>query len=283
MFRSDGHRLPNRLEKILLKAASGLRRFLLVRVRLDDKGYRSVYLCENKNDAQRPMSLWIKEAGTMRWIDGEVRAGDIFMDIGANIGIYTLAAAHRVGKTGKVYAFEPHKMNGITLLRNLEASGLADRVDFFACALSDASTVLPFNYVSLASASSGSQLGHTRVAGASRDFKPVAREMLAAVTIDELMANGSIKAPNLVKIDVDGNEIKILRGMKKLLTGKDRPRALQVELNAGEQEGIVSFLAECGYALAERHHTRHGEKQLQRGIPLEKVAHNAIFRPRPAA
>lgn len=98
MFRSDGHRLPNRLEKILLKAAGGLRRLLLVRVRLDDKGYRSVYLCENKNDAQRPMSSWIKEAGTMRWIDGEVRAGDIFMDIGANIGIYTLAAAHRVGK-----------------------------------------------------------------------------------------------------------------------------------------------------------------------------------------
>lgn len=174
-------------------------------------------------------------------------------------------------------------MNGIALLRNLEASGLADHVDFFACALSDESTVLPFNYVSLASASSGSQLGHTRVAGASRDFKPVVREMLAAVTVDELMTNGSIKAPSLVKIDVDGNEIRILRGMKKLLTGKDRPRALQVELNAGEQEKIVSFLAECGYALAERHHTRHGEKQLQRGIPLEKVAHNAIFRPRPAA
>jgi FkbM family methyltransferase len=283
MFRSDGHRLPNRLEKILLKAAGGLRRLLLVRVRLDDKGYRSVYLCENKNDAQRPMSLWIKEKGTMRWIDGEVRAGDIFMDIGANIGIYTLAAAHRVGENGKVYAFEPHKVNGITLLRNLEASGLAGRVDFFACALSDAAGVLPFNYVSLASASSGSQLGHTRVAGASRDFRPVAREMLAAVTVDELIAGGAIKAPNLVKIDVDGNEIKILRGMKKLLTGKDRPRALQVELNAGEQEEIVSFLAECGYALAERHHTRHGEKQIQRGIPLEKVAHNAIFRPRQAA
>lgn len=283
MFRSDGHRLPNRLEKILLKAAGGLRRLLLVRVRLDDKGHRSVYLCESKFDALRPMSLWIKEAGTMRWIDGEVRAGDIFMDIGANIGIYTLAAAHRVGNTGKVYAFEPHKMNGITLLRNIEASGLADRVDFFACALSDASGVLPFNYVSLASASSGSQLGHARVAGASRDFKPAAREMLAAVTVNDLMANGTIKAPNLVKIDVDGNELKILNGMKKLLTGKDRPRAVQVEINAGEQEKIASFLADCGYTLAERHHTKDGEKQIKRGIPLEKIAHNAIFRPRQAA
>ncbi len=282
MFRSDGHRLPNRLEKILLKAASGLRRLLLLRVRLDDKDYRSIYLCESKYDAQRPMSLWIKEAGTMRWIDGEVRAGDIFMDIGANIGIYTLAAAHRVGKTGRVYAFEPHKMNGVSLLRNLAASGLADRVDFFACALSDASHVLPFNYVSLTSASSGSQLGHTRVAGASREFRPVAREMLAAVTVDDLLGSGAIKPPNLVKIDVDGNEIKILQGMKKLLAGKDRPRALQVELNVGEQEEIASFLADCGYALAERHHTRPGEKQIERGMPLEKVAHNAIFRPRPA-
>jgi hypothetical protein len=66
MFRSDGRRLPNRLEKILLKAAGGLRRLLLVRVRLDDKGHRSVYLCENKHDAERPMSLWVKETGTMR-------------------------------------------------------------------------------------------------------------------------------------------------------------------------------------------------------------------------
>jgi FkbM family methyltransferase len=267
------------LEKILLRAAGGLRRLLLLRVRLDENGHRSVYLCESKHDAERPMSLWVKEEGTMRWIDGEVRAGDIFMDIGANIGIYTLAAAHRVGKTGKVYAFEPHKMNGVTLLRNLAASGLADRVDFFACALSDASGVLPFNYASLASASSGSQLGHTRVAGASRDFKPVAREMLAAITVDELIAGGTIKAPNLVKIDVDGNEIKILQGMKKLLSGKDRPRALQVELNIGEQEEIASYLADCGYALAERHHTRPGERRLKSGIPLEKVAHNAIFRP----
>lgn len=283
MFRSDGRRLPNRLEKILLKAAGGLRRLLLVRVRLDDKGYRSVYLCENKHDAERPMSLWVKETGTMRWIDSEVRAGDIFMDIGANIGIYTLAAAHRVGKTGKVYAFEPHKMNGVTLLRNLAASDLADRVDFFACALSDAPGVLPFNYVSLASASSGGQLGHTRVAGAGREFEPVAREMLAAVSVDELIAGETIKAPNLVKIDVDGNEIKILRGMKRLFTGKDRPRALQVEINAGEQEEIVSFLADCGYVLAERHHTRPGEGQLKSGMPLEKVAHNAIFRPRQAA
>jgi FkbM family methyltransferase len=283
LFRSDGRRPPNRLEKILLKAAGGLRRLLLVRVRLDDNGHRSVYLCESKHDAERPMSLWLKEEGTMRWIDGEVRAGDIFMDIGANIGIYTLAAAHRVGETGKVYAFEPHKMNGVTLLRNLAASGLAGRVDFFACALSDASHVLPFNYVSLASASSGSQFGHTRVAGASHDFKPVAREMLAAVTVDELIAGGTIKAPNLVKIDVDGNEIKILQGMKKLLAGKDRPRAVQVELNIGEQEEIASFLADCGYALAERHHTRPGARRLKSGIPLEKVAHNAIFRPRQAA
>src|SRR6185295_14518579 len=84
MFRSDGHRLPNRFEKILLKTATGLRRLLLLRVRLDDKGYRSIYLCENKYDAQRPMSLWMKEEGTMRWIDAEIRAGDIFMDIGAN-------------------------------------------------------------------------------------------------------------------------------------------------------------------------------------------------------
>jgi FkbM family methyltransferase len=228
------------------------------------------------------MSLWIKEAGTMRWIDGEVRAGDIFMDIGANIGIYTLAAAHRVGKTGKVYAFEPHKMNGITLLRDLEASGLADRVDFFACALSDASTVLPFNYVSLASASSGSQLGHTRVAGGE----------------PRLQAGGARDAGGGHRRRVDGRRNdqgaeprENRRRWKRNQDSKRHEKAADRQGPPARPAGgaqcrradeIVSFLAECGYALAERHHTRHGEKQIQRGIPLEKVAHNAIFRPRPA-
>jgi predicted O-methyltransferase YrrM len=142
LFRSTGHRDLNWLEKTLLSIALAARRALQPKVRLNDNGHRSVFVCDTKTDAQRPMALWLKEEGTMRWIDREVRAGDIFMDIGANIGVYTLAAAHRSGDTGRVYAFEPHKVNAVTLMQNVVQSGVQDRVEIFTSPLADEPRVL---------------------------------------------------------------------------------------------------------------------------------------------
>lgn len=279
MFYSTGTRGLNFLEKAILNATSWLRERLLPKLRVNDRGFESRYVCNNKHDAQRAAALWVKEEGTMRWIDSEVRAGDIFMDIGANIGVYTIAAAHRVGSGGKVYAFEPHKLNAVTLMQNVQLSKLSDRVEIFSFPLSESATVLRFNYASLASASSGSQLGHTRMAGGEKEFRPAASEMVASVSVDELIARSAIKAPTLVKIDVDGNELPILRGMKSLLSGNERPRAVQVEVNVGEGEPIEAFLAGCSYKLDSRHFTRPGEAKLKRGVPVEKIEFNAIFRP----
>lgn len=278
-FASKGLAVPNRLQRFVLKSSFRLRRALEPRVILADGDYRSVYKCETLLDAARPMSLWTKEEGTMRWISAEVRAGDIFMDVGANIGIYTLAAAHRLGPGGSVYAFEPHKPSALALMRNLALSELSDRVTVFSCALSDQPRILRFNYFSLASGSSGSQLGHRRIAGEERDFAAVASEMLFATTVDRLIADELISPPSLVKIDVDGNELQILQGMRSLLIGSRRPRSVQVELNVGEQTAIIEFLNGCGYRLVERHLTATGKSLSARGIALERIAHNAIFRP----
>src|SRR5690606_36929499 len=160
-----------------------------------------------------PLSLWIKEPGTMAWIDREVRAGDRFLDIGANIGIYTIAAGRRVGAEGKVYAVEPHKANVLTLMRNIAANGFEDRVEVLPFALADVCKVLRFNYVSLESASTGSQLGSNRVETSNDTFTTVASEHLPAMTVDDLIAEGAIERPSLVKNDVDGIELAILKGM----------------------------------------------------------------------
>jgi FkbM family methyltransferase len=278
-IRSDGRRFLRVHERVVVKILQWIRRNSLVRVKLDDHGHPTRYLCENSLDATRPVSLWVKEEGTMKWIDAEVRPGDVFMDIGANIGIYTLAAAHRVGKTGAVYAFEPHKTNGVSLLRNIQANGFDDRVHFLSCALSDSSGMIPFNYRSLDAASTASQLGHTQIPGTSETFKPSAREFVYSATVDELLAAGTIRAPQLVKIDVDGNEIRILSGMRGLLISATRPRAVQVELNVGEHSQIEDLMRECGYLLAERHFTYSGKQAQDAGQPLAQIAHNAIFRP----
>jgi FkbM family methyltransferase len=168
-------------------------------------------------------------------------------------------------------------------MRNLALSELSDRVTVFGCALSDEPRVLTFNYHSLASGSSGSQLGHRRVAGQSRDFVAAASETLFATSVDRLIADAVIAAPTLVKIDVDGNELQILHGMRALLGGSPRPRSVQVELNEGEQAAIVGFFESCGYRLVERHLTAIGKQRVARGAKIEDIAHNAIFEPGEAA
>jgi hypothetical protein len=118
------------------------------------------------------------------------------------------------------------------------------------------------------------------MAGKNKDFRPQASEIATAVSVDSLVAQGAVKAPTLVKIDVDGNELPILQGMKKLLTGPSRPRSVQVEINVGEDAAIKAYMAECGYAVADMHFTRPGEALRKRGIPTDQIAHNAIFQPK---
>jgi FkbM family methyltransferase len=215
----------------------------------------------------------------MRWIDREIEPGSIFMDVGANIGVYTIAAAHRVGPGGRVYAFEPHKVNAAALMKNLALSRLSERVDVFTCPLSDRPAMVRFNYASLSSASSGSQTGHRRAPGGADEFTPVATEVTAALTVDTLISDGVISPPTHVKIDVDGNELEILRGMQTLLTGQNRPKAVQVEIGRDTGTQIEDFMVNCSYRLDCRLFTKSAEDRRRRGVPIDQIGHNAMFRP----
>ena len=269
------------LEKTRLDLVGWVHRKLTAHYTIDDKSYRSTFVCETRLQAYRAITLWTKEPGTMAWIDKETRAGDRFLDIGANMGIYTISAAHRVGAQGRVYAVEPHKPTAVTLMRNILANKLQDRIDVITVALGDRRFVAPFNYKSFESSETGSQLGTTLSDGGARnEFSPVTTELCLATTIDDLIEMGAIKAPHLVKIDVDGLELNILAGMSTLLQSAERPRGVQVELNVGEQDAIINFFTGVGYQLDHRHFTMHGEGLRAKGVDVAKIAHNAVFVPR---
>lgn len=237
------------------------------------------FRCHSEIELWRARTATSKEAGTVAWIDEAVQPGQVFCDVGANIGVYTLMAATKVGAGGSVHAFEPHAANFLTLLRNITLNRLEAVVHPASCALHDQDGLFDFNYENLASGSSMSQLDATRD-GEEREFRPVLREAKLATSLDRLLAGGKMPAPHHVKLDVDGNELPILRGMRALLTGPARPLTLQVEINRRYRAELLAFMERCGYEQYRRHDTAFGLEKLAAGAAPDDVAHNALFRPR---
>jgi transketolase len=280
VLQSNGDRGLTPFELRVLQYKEKIRNYLLTEVKVCDGQFQTVFICENDMQAARALSLWIKEAGTMEWLDKNLRQGDRFLDIGANVGIYSLAAAHRVGPTGKVFAAEPHKFNICSLLKNILRNNFQDRIKVLTVPLTSERCATEFNYSSIIPASTGSQLGSTKRDGrGGYEFIPVLTELTVGLSLDEVIDLKMIEAPDMIKIDVDGIELKILQGMKRLLVSDNRPRSIQVELNLGEQEDVVSFLEEHGYGLDHRHLTLQGKHYFDAGKSMSEIAHNAVFVP----
>jgi FkbM family methyltransferase len=265
----------------LTRARLALRSRLVQRVRVSDGEHVHVFRCEDPLEVTRAVTLLEKEAGTVRFIRTEVRPGDVFYDIGANIGLYTLVAARRVGDDGMVCAFEPHAANVMNLMRNVAENGLGDRVKVVSAALNDSSGFFPFDY---RSADPGSALSRLESEGAAgEEFAPVFSELKYATTVDALVAEGAIPAADLVKLDVDGNEPLVLRGMGANLSGDRRPRAVQVEIDPETREEVHELMGEYGYKVTERHDTMAGKQLIDSGEDRDHVVHNVVFRAQPTA
>ncbi len=226
----------------------------------------------------RAESLATKEAGTISWIKSVVREGDVFVDIGANIGLYSLVAARQVGRGGMVYAFEPHAASFLGLLKNIDINGLGALIRPLSCALHFQELILDFNYYDWLSGSSMSQLG-SMMDAEENQFVPVASELKLSTTLDRLVETGAIRTPTHVKIDVDGNESYVLRGMERILSSTSRPETVQVEINERHKADLFAFMESRNYEFILRHDTARGKSLIEQGVDPATIAHNAIFRP----
>ncbi|MBI4541914.1 MAG: FkbM family methyltransferase [Gemmatimonadetes bacterium] len=167
-----------------------------------------------------------------------LRAGDVLYDIGANVGFFTVLGARLVGAGGAVYAFEPLAENANALRRNVELNGFR-HVTVIEAAVSRASgegsLVLADEptWARLASGGAGGRSGRT--------------VRVPLVAIDELIAQGRVSPPSLVKIDVEGVEVDVLRGMERTLR-HHRPVVI-CELHYTNAE-VGAFFRRHGYDTA---------------------------------
>ena len=179
------------------------------------RGLRFTLQCENAITHYRWRTYDAKEPETLDWIDRSVRAGDTVFDVGANIGVYTLYAAHRQ-PTARVVAFEPEYANLHLLRDNLVANGLAERVTVYAVALSNRCGLSRLHLQSLAPGSALHTEAREPLERTLAGRPVIWREGICAITLDEFCKETGIR-PDVVKIDVDGSERHVLEGADETL------------------------------------------------------------------
>lgn len=144
-----------------------------------------------------------------------VQPGMTVFDIGANFGLFTLAAAAAVGNAGKVYAFEPSSATAAVLTDHLRLNGLASRVKVVPLAVNDISGAVEFweqGTSPLASLSRRAAWRSTVQSGRAETDQRVVQ----AVSIDDFCRDHGVY-PDVIKLDAEGAEARILRGARRLL------------------------------------------------------------------
>jgi FkbM family methyltransferase len=161
------------------------------------------------------------EPHVLRWIHEFLRPGNTFFDVGAHYGWMSLAACHRVGPKGKAVAFEPSP----PLLECLQYNKKANRfqqLQIVAKAVSECDDqVVPFYVANEGDSFLNSLVDHPMEAEAGT-LQQRGRIEVQTVTLDEFTKTRKLQ-PDLVKIDVEGAELLVLRGCRHILS-ECRPR-----------------------------------------------------------
>ena len=170
------------------------------------------------------------------WSDFAKKVNGIVLDIGAHSGSYSLAAL-AANKNLNVFSFEPHYMNFARLRLNLNANNFNDKNAYMYC-VGDENKFVPFSTYAdqehLSFLTSGGSVGHKAGFLASS---------IQQVALDSFFIDEAIKKISLIKIDVEGYEANVLKGMKKILGHKPTIFFECIEKNSAKlcQEILSSY------------------------------------------
>lgn len=200
-----------------------------------------------RDELERQIFLYgYAERNSVRWFRRLIRRGMTVVDAGAAVGQYTLLASRRVGATGSVHSFEPHPGNFRALLRNLELNpSLRGAIRLNHAGLG--------NERGLRTLHDGPEGNRGMSSLVLRIHPDVASNEVPIVPLDEYAEEANLTSVDVLKLDVEGSELQVLRGAERLLARRT-PMAILCELNpimlsyAGSSpEEIVDYLRGFGF------------------------------------
>ena len=203
---------------------------------------------------RRNRSYWLRDPlshesfmlGAMQRL---IDPNDIVFDAGANIGLYVRFMLQKFG-AGRVIAFEPAAQNQALLHENIRLGNCQNCVQVVAKALADYDGMDEFQTDDISTA--GGTLNVVTQGGPSQarrqyGLSPVT-ETVTVASLDTMVESGTLPAPNVIKVDVEGAEERLLRGAARTL--KNHSPRLAIELHGIEESrAVVCFLLNVGYSL----------------------------------
>lgn len=165
----------------------------------------------------------------------EVKPNYIVIDVGAHIGSYTIKVGRTVGPEGKVIAIEPHPVNYEALLQNVAINRLSNVIPVRVCLCNT------LGYMKLYLASSSDR--HSIVHQKSNQYMEV-----PSFTLDELLKRLDISHVDIIKIDVEGAELDVLKGSEQSLK-KIEKIIVSTYHYADEVHEIAEYLMKQGFRI----------------------------------
>jgi len=194
------------------------------------------------------------EVAEMRYVEGAVRPGMTVIDVGANIGMYALPLARLVGPSGHVHAFEPEDTNYERLSINLALNRFAN-VTLNKSAVFSETKTLKLNLFP-DEISSWHSLGMPEMPdpfNPGKMLKPTRVQEVPGVSLDDYCAKQGIGQVDFLKVDVEGAELEVLQGCRRLFA-EDAVKRILFEVSLPQIQGmghqkteIFSLLESAGY------------------------------------
>lgn len=189
-----------------------------------------------------------KEIEVRQYINDYVKDGDVFFDVGANVGVFTLYCAKRYPET-RVYSFEPEHSNVGLLKDNVIANHLTQQVKITSVAVSDVPGLSFLNIQDTMPGAAAHTENPKAIQTTDEGYRVVWQEGIACFTLDALAKHYGVK-PNAIKIDTDGNEDKVLRGATQVLTDKAlRSITLEMPMQDDKFKFCRQTLLDAGFIL----------------------------------
>ena len=225
-----------------------------------------------QGNISRDLYLGQFEHDVIGFLSHYLKPGMIVFDVGANIGVYSLLSAKYVGEHGAVHAFEPTPETFAHLCTNVELNGFMH---------------ICLNQLAVAEKSGMSMLylyeqnGMNSLAAQDWTGKPLGQVMVKTISLDEYVSAKDLPRVDLLKIDVEGAELSVLKGAYGLLSEANPPVVVcefadKTTANFGYKAiSIRDFLETIGYRFY-RWNSKTGSLILEPKRPHYKLYANLV-------